>query len=152
MGNCGGGALCKDLEDRTYIGAKRSMCADCAYTLPWPPKPVDHVMNALARLWVDNPDKVAQAKVRPELRGWLVGQVMKSLHGRADVDDVFYKVNQTFGKQPPTKLRPASSRRSSHWRAERQEPKTARCSASAGGREIPPPHAPPYRQPPARHR
>jgi Asp-tRNA(Asn)/Glu-tRNA(Gln) amidotransferase B subunit len=56
-------------------------------------------MNALARLWVDNPDKVAQAKVRPEPRGWFVGQVMKSLHGRADVDDVLYKVNQTFGKQ-----------------------------------------------------
>lgn len=99
IGRCTG-ELCKGLEDRTYIGAKRStMCADCAYALPWPPPPVDHVMNALAMLWVYNPDKVVQAKARPELRGWFVGQVMKELNGRADVDEVVTKVNQTFDKE-----------------------------------------------------
>lgn len=46
-----------------------------------------------------NPDMVQQARAKPELRGWFVGQVMKAMNGRADVDDVVYKVNQTFVEQ-----------------------------------------------------
>ncbi len=32
----------------------------------------------------DNPDKVAQAKAKPQLVGWFVGQVMKSSGGKAN--------------------------------------------------------------------
>ena len=38
-----------------------------------------------------NPDKVAQAKAKPQLAGWFVGQVMKSSGGKANpqaVNDV----------------------------------------------------------------
>ena len=31
-----------------------------------------------------NPDKVAQAKVKPQLAGWFVGQVMKASGGKAN--------------------------------------------------------------------
>jgi aspartyl-tRNA(Asn)/glutamyl-tRNA(Gln) amidotransferase subunit B len=38
---------------------------------------VDDIMSA-------NPDKVAQARARPQLIGWFVGQVMKSSGGKAN--------------------------------------------------------------------
>ena len=31
-----------------------------------------------------NPDKVAQAKAKPQLAGWFVGQVMKASGGKAN--------------------------------------------------------------------
>ncbi len=39
MGSCGGeGCRSKSVEDKVFIGDKRAtMCADCAYALPWPP-------------------------------------------------------------------------------------------------------------------
>ena len=40
----------------------------------------------------DNPDKVAQAKAKPALIGWFVGQVMKASAGKANpqaVNDLF---------------------------------------------------------------
>ena len=35
-----------------------------------------------------NPDKVAQAKAKPQLVGWFVGQVMKSSGGKANPQSV----------------------------------------------------------------
>ena len=40
-------------------------------------KAVDEIIAA-------NPDKVAQAKAKPQLVGWFVGQVMKSSGGKAN--------------------------------------------------------------------
>jgi aspartyl-tRNA(Asn)/glutamyl-tRNA(Gln) amidotransferase subunit B len=40
-------------------------------------KVVDDIMSA-------NPDKVAQARAKPQLIGWFVGQVMKSSGGKAN--------------------------------------------------------------------
>jgi aspartyl-tRNA(Asn)/glutamyl-tRNA(Gln) amidotransferase subunit B len=44
-------------------------------------KVVDDIMSA-------NPDKVAQARARPQLIGWFVGQVMKSSGGKANPQSV----------------------------------------------------------------
>jgi aspartyl-tRNA(Asn)/glutamyl-tRNA(Gln) amidotransferase subunit B len=35
-----------------------------------------------------NPDKVAQARAKPQLIGWFVGQVMKSSGGKANPQSV----------------------------------------------------------------
>lgn len=38
------GEQCKDLEDSSWVGAKRAiMCADCAYAMPWPPIILDDI-------------------------------------------------------------------------------------------------------------
>ncbi|ARQ95315.1 hypothetical protein [Bradyrhizobium phage BDU-MI-1] len=96
--NCHGeGCAKKSKQDRLFIGDKRAtLCADCAYELPWPPKPVDRVAEAIAILFLDNQDKWKQALARPQLQGWFVGQVMKKLNGRADPDEVFLKVAKAF--------------------------------------------------------
>lgn len=87
----------QESEDKTFIGDKRAIiCADCAYALP-DEVPVDRAQNALAVLFLDSQDKWEQAKVRPELAGWFVGQVMKKLNGQADPDEVFAKVMAAFG-------------------------------------------------------
>jgi aspartyl-tRNA(Asn)/glutamyl-tRNA(Gln) amidotransferase subunit B len=44
-------------------------------------KAVDEIIAA-------NPDKVAQAKAKPQLIGWFVGQVMKSSGGKANPQSV----------------------------------------------------------------
>jgi aspartyl-tRNA(Asn)/glutamyl-tRNA(Gln) amidotransferase subunit B len=44
-------------------------------------KAVDEIIAA-------NPDKVAQARAKPQLVGWLVGQVMKSSGGKANPQSV----------------------------------------------------------------
>jgi aspartyl-tRNA(Asn)/glutamyl-tRNA(Gln) amidotransferase subunit B len=44
-------------------------------------KVVDDIMSA-------NPDKVAQARAKPQLIGWFVGQVMKSSGGKANPQTV----------------------------------------------------------------
>jgi aspartyl-tRNA(Asn)/glutamyl-tRNA(Gln) amidotransferase subunit B len=44
-------------------------------------KAVDEIIAA-------NPDKVAQAKAKPQLVGWFVGQVMKSSGGKANPQSV----------------------------------------------------------------
>ena len=94
---CGFGCKEKSAEDRLFIGDKRAiMCADCAYALP-EPVPVDRVAAALAVIMVDNPDKVAQAKERPQLIGWFIGQVMKKLNGSADPQEVYAKAAAAFG-------------------------------------------------------
>lgn len=97
MCRCGGvGCKDKSREDQLFIGDKRAtMCADCAYALP-DPVPVDRVQNALGVIIMDNPDKVEQAKQRPELIGWFVGQTMKKLNGQADPDEVFEKAMLAF--------------------------------------------------------
>lgn len=45
---------------------------------------VEHA-NAIIR---DNPDKVQQARKRPELAGWFVGQIMKATGGGYSENDV----------------------------------------------------------------
>jgi aspartyl-tRNA(Asn)/glutamyl-tRNA(Gln) amidotransferase subunit B len=44
-------------------------------------KVVDEIVAA-------NPDKVAQAKAKPQMVGWFVGQVMKSSGGKANPQTV----------------------------------------------------------------
>jgi hypothetical protein len=91
----------KSKDDQIFIGDKRAtLCADCAYALPWPPERFDRVQNAIALLVYDNPDKWEQAKARPQLAGWFVGQVMKKLNGQADPEEVFEKVVQALGVEP----------------------------------------------------
>ncbi|MEH2517514.1 hypothetical protein V1279_003087 [Bradyrhizobium sp. AZCC 1610] len=99
LNNCRGEG-CKDLEDPSFIGAKRAYhCADCAYALP-DPVPVDRVANAVDAIVDGNPDKWEQALLRPQLVGWFVGRVMKALNGAADPDEVYQKVMTKFGARP----------------------------------------------------
>jgi Asp-tRNA(Asn)/Glu-tRNA(Gln) amidotransferase B subunit len=87
------------VEDSSFIGAKRAIiCADCAYAMP-DEVVVDRVGAALAELIVYNPEKVEQAKGRPELIGWFVGQAMKKLNGQADPDEVFTKAVAAFSRE-----------------------------------------------------
>jgi Asp-tRNA(Asn)/Glu-tRNA(Gln) amidotransferase B subunit len=91
---------CKDLKDRTYVGAKRAMiCADCAYAMP-DEVPVDGVGRLVDIIIADNPGKWEQALHRPQLIGWFVGQTFKRLNGVADPDEVFEKVMARFGAKP----------------------------------------------------
>jgi len=53
-------------------------------------KAVDAVIAA-------NPDKVAEAKAKPKLAGWFVGQVMKSTGGKANPQAVNAIVNERLG-------------------------------------------------------
>lgn len=46
------------------------------------------VRNLANDLILKNPDKAAQARARPLLAGWFVGQIMKATAGRADPDFV----------------------------------------------------------------
>ena len=36
------------------LDKRATMCADCAYSLPWPPEPIDRVTNVLAVLVLEN--------------------------------------------------------------------------------------------------
>jgi aspartyl-tRNA(Asn)/glutamyl-tRNA(Gln) amidotransferase subunit B len=42
------------------------------------------IEEAVERVIAANPDKVAQAKAKPKLAGWFVGQVMKETGGKAN--------------------------------------------------------------------
>ena len=42
------------------------------------------IEGAVDRIIAANPDKVAQAKAKPSMLGWFVGQVMKSTGGKAN--------------------------------------------------------------------
>ena len=53
-------------------------------------KAVDEVVNS-------NPDKVAQAKEKPTLAGWFVGQVMKKTGGKANPQVVNELVKAKLG-------------------------------------------------------
>jgi len=53
-------------------------------------KAVDEIIAA-------NPDKVAQAKAKPTLAGWFVGQVMKSTGGKANPQSVNDLVKKKLG-------------------------------------------------------
>jgi aspartyl-tRNA(Asn)/glutamyl-tRNA(Gln) amidotransferase subunit B len=46
------------------------------------------IERAVDEIIAANPDKVAQAKARPQLVGWFVGQVMKSSGGKANPQSV----------------------------------------------------------------
>ena len=43
---------------------------------------------AIDEIIAANPDKVAQAKEKPKMAGWFVGQVMKSTGGKANPKSV----------------------------------------------------------------
>ena len=53
-------------------------------------KAVDEIIAA-------NPDKVEQAKAKPTLAGWFVGQVMKATQGKANPQAVQALVKQKLG-------------------------------------------------------
>jgi aspartyl-tRNA(Asn)/glutamyl-tRNA(Gln) amidotransferase subunit B len=42
------------------------------------------IQIAIDVLFLQNPDKVEQAKAKPQMLGWFVGQVMKRLEGKAN--------------------------------------------------------------------
>lgn len=44
--------------------------------------------EAVNRIIRENPDKTEQARKNPALADWFVGQAMKMLDGRGDVEDV----------------------------------------------------------------
>jgi len=44
-----------------------------------------------------NPDKVAQAKAKPQLAGWFVGQVMKASGGKANPQAVNVLLKEKLG-------------------------------------------------------
>jgi Asp-tRNA(Asn)/Glu-tRNA(Gln) amidotransferase B subunit len=91
------GQLCRELEDSSFIGAKRAIiCADCAYAMP-DPVYVDRVGRHIDVVIADNPEKWDQAFARPQLLGWFVGQVMKRLNGAADPEEVYRKVCDKYG-------------------------------------------------------
>jgi aspartyl-tRNA(Asn)/glutamyl-tRNA(Gln) amidotransferase subunit B len=46
------------------------------------------IEQAVDEIIAANPDKVAQAKAKPQLVGWFVGQVMKSSGGKANPQSV----------------------------------------------------------------
>jgi aspartyl-tRNA(Asn)/glutamyl-tRNA(Gln) amidotransferase subunit B len=45
---------------------------------------VGAIETAVDQIIAANPDKVAQAKLKPTMLGWFVGQVMKSTGGKAN--------------------------------------------------------------------
>src|SRR6202012_4693619 len=68
-------------------------------------KVVDDIMSA-------NPDKVAQAKARPQLIGWVVGQVMKSSGGKANPQSVNDLLKSKLGIRNRRAVTPTRSARS----------------------------------------
>jgi aspartyl-tRNA(Asn)/glutamyl-tRNA(Gln) amidotransferase subunit B len=59
----------------------------------------DHgaIEKAIDEIITANPDKVAQAKAKPQLVGWFVGQVMKSSGGKANPQSVNELLKQKLG-------------------------------------------------------
>ncbi|MEM1289564.1 MAG: Asp-tRNA(Asn)/Glu-tRNA(Gln) amidotransferase GatCAB subunit B, partial [Pseudomonadota bacterium] len=52
---------------------------------------------AVAEVIAANPDKVEQAKAKPNLAGWFVGQVMKATGGKANPQAVQQMVRDKLG-------------------------------------------------------
>ena len=52
---------------------------------------------AVDKVIAENPDKVAQAKAKPTLAGWFVGQVMKATGGKANPQAVNALVKAKLG-------------------------------------------------------
>ncbi len=55
------------------------------------------IETAVDQVIADNPDKVEQAKAKPTLAGWFVGQVMKATQGKANPQAVQQIVKQKLG-------------------------------------------------------
>jgi aspartyl-tRNA(Asn)/glutamyl-tRNA(Gln) amidotransferase subunit B len=58
---------------------------------------VSAIEAVIDRIIADNPDKVAQAQVKPALVGWFVGQVMKASGGKANPQVVNELLKQRLG-------------------------------------------------------
>jgi hypothetical protein len=90
----------KPRDEQLFIGDKRaSSRADlrqCAALAAEAGRPRDERLSPGSG---QIPELVEQAKARPELRGWFVGRVMQALNGKADINEVFGKVSQTFIEQ-----------------------------------------------------
>jgi aspartyl-tRNA(Asn)/glutamyl-tRNA(Gln) amidotransferase subunit B len=55
---------------------------------------IEKVLDAII---ADNPDKVAQAKAKPTLIGWFVGQAMKASGGKANPQAVNELLKRKLG-------------------------------------------------------
>src|SRR5690606_1514385 len=55
------------------------------------------IEQAVDEVIAANPDKVEQAKAKPTLAGWFVGQVMKATQGKANPQAVNALVRQKLG-------------------------------------------------------
>ena len=55
---------------------------------------IEKVLDAII---ADNPDKVAQAKAKPALIGWFVGQAMKASGGKANPQAVNEVLKRKLG-------------------------------------------------------
>jgi aspartyl-tRNA(Asn)/glutamyl-tRNA(Gln) amidotransferase subunit B len=55
------------------------------------------IARAVAEIVAANPEKAAQAKEKPNLAGWFVGQVMKATGGKANPQAVNAAVKAALG-------------------------------------------------------
>jgi aspartyl-tRNA(Asn)/glutamyl-tRNA(Gln) amidotransferase subunit B len=55
------------------------------------------IEQAVDRVIADNPEKAEQAKAKPALAGWFVGQVMKATGGKASPQAVNELVKKKLG-------------------------------------------------------
>jgi hypothetical protein len=60
------------------------------------PASIETIREKVGEVFAENSDKAAQAKERPALIGWFVGQTMKLLHGAADPEIVCFECSQTL--------------------------------------------------------
>lgn len=62
----------------------------------------DELDRIVSGIMAEHPDKVEQAKAKPTLAGWFVGQVMKAVDGAADESKVRNVVNAYLSPAPVT--------------------------------------------------
>ncbi|MDD9330607.1 MAG: Asp-tRNA(Asn)/Glu-tRNA(Gln) amidotransferase GatCAB subunit B, partial [Bartonella sp.] len=55
------------------------------------------IERAVDEIIINNPDKVSQAREKPALIGWFVGQVMKATEGKANPQTVNKLVKINLG-------------------------------------------------------
>jgi aspartyl-tRNA(Asn)/glutamyl-tRNA(Gln) amidotransferase subunit B len=60
-------------------------------------QPVD-LEPLIAALMIAEPDKLAQAKKKPVMLGWFVGQIMKQTHGKANPNVALEILEQKIGE------------------------------------------------------
>jgi Asp-tRNA(Asn)/Glu-tRNA(Gln) amidotransferase B subunit len=58
------------------------------------PSSIEDIKNAVTKIVQGNRDKVVQARQKPALTGWFVGQTMKALNGLADPEAVCLECNK----------------------------------------------------------
>jgi Asp-tRNA(Asn)/Glu-tRNA(Gln) amidotransferase B subunit len=62
------------------------------------PSSLADIKQAVTKIMQDNRDKVCQARERPALIGWFVGQAMKALNGLADPETVCLECNEQLAR------------------------------------------------------